>query len=147
MEVHFTFCDAQCAYFTWSCRPHKSQRQAVICQPWHNLTTINWNATQPLKTQSRNYLITISQLCQSIRQWLTIFRTCCEKLWFTNVASRERFFGEFKLVPSSCGGSVAVSLTVSRSVAQSHNRPLSHRRFPPMPAAPLLSRRQQTAIA
>jgi len=51
--------------------------------------------------------------------WLTIFRTCWEKLWLTNVASSERFFGEFKLLPSSCGGSVAVSLTVRRSVSQS----------------------------
>lgn len=46
---------------------------------------------------------------------LTIFSTCCEKLWLTKVASSAKFLGEFKFAPSSCGGSVAVSLTVSRS--------------------------------
>ena len=42
--------------------------------------------------------------------------TCCEKLWLINVASSAKFLGEFRLLPSSCGGSAAVSLTVSRSV-------------------------------
>ena len=44
------------------------------------------------------------------------FSTCCEKLWLINVASSAKFLGEFRLLPSSCGGSAAVSLTVSRSV-------------------------------
>ncbi len=42
-------------------------------------------------------------------------RTCWEKLWLMKVASKARFLGEFRLVPSSWGGSAAVSLTVSKS--------------------------------
>ena len=50
---------------------------------------------------------------------LTCFKTCWEKLWLTNVASNARFLGVFILLPSSWGGSVAVSLTDSRSNSES----------------------------
>ena len=46
---------------------------------------------------------------------LTIFNTCWEKLWLIKVASRAKFLGELILLPSSWGGSAAVSLTVSKS--------------------------------
>ena len=49
---------------------------------------------------------------------LTTFSTCCEKFWLINVASNAKFLGEFILWPSSCGGSVAVSLTVNKSTIQ-----------------------------
>ena len=48
--------------------------------------------------------------------------TCWEKLWLINVASRAKFLGEFRLLPSSCGGSAAVSLTVSRSVKKGETK-------------------------
>lgn len=43
---------------------------------------------------------------------------CWLKLWLMYVASMARFLGELKEFPSSCGGSLAVSLTVSRSESQ-----------------------------
>lgn len=52
---------------------------------------------------------------------LTVFNTCCEKLWLINVASNAKFLGEFKLFASSDGGSTAVSLTVSKSKNQVNN--------------------------
>ena len=59
----------------------------------------------------------------------TIFKTCCEKLWLMKVASRARFLGELILPVSSCGGSVAVSLTVNRSNSESSR--LSKKSFLP----------------
>lgn len=46
---------------------------------------------------------------------LTDTRTCWEKLWLMKVASRDRDRGELRALPSSWGGSLEVSLTVSRS--------------------------------
>lgn len=46
---------------------------------------------------------------------LTMRKHCWLKLWLMYVASIARLRGELKELPSSCGGSLAVSLTVSRS--------------------------------
>lgn len=46
---------------------------------------------------------------------LTIRKHCWLKLWLMYVASIARLRGELKELPSSCGGSLAVSLTVSKS--------------------------------
>lgn len=45
----------------------------------------------------------------------TTRKHCWLKLWLMYVASIARFRGELKELPSSCGGSLAVSLTVSKS--------------------------------
>lgn len=50
---------------------------------------------------------------------LTIFRTCCEKLWLMKVASNARFLG--LLIPSSAGGSFDVSETVNKSESTAQN--------------------------
>lgn len=47
-------------------------------------------------------------------------RHCWLKLWLMYVASMARFRGEFRELPSSWGGSFAVSLTVSRSDGDTH---------------------------
>ena len=49
---------------------------------------------------------------------LTILRTCCEKFWLINLASIARLRGALMLLPSSWGGSVAVSLTDNMSTSQ-----------------------------
>lgn len=64
--------------------------------------------------------------------WLTIFSTCWEKLWLTKVASSAKFLGEFKLAPSSWGGSVAVSLTVNRSTTHKDKQKLKLSYFHPL---------------
>jgi len=69
-----------------------------------------WPNQYKWKRQIKTFVANVSHKCK-----LTILRTCCEKLWLMNVASSARFFGEFRLAPSSCGGSVAVSLTVNKS--------------------------------
>ena len=55
-------------------------------------------------------------------QTLTILSTCCEKFWLINLASRARLRGALILLPSSCGGSVAVSLTESMSTMERHQK-------------------------
>lgn len=45
---------------------------------------------------------------------------CWLKLWLMYVASIARLRGELKELPSSCGGSLAVSLTVSKSGRESY---------------------------
>ena len=60
-----------------------------------------------------NFSITGSSLC--LQKLPTIFKHCCEKLWLMKVASNAKFLGEFMWFPSSCGDSMAVSFTVSKS--------------------------------
>lgn len=56
-----------------------------------------------------------------IVRFLTMRKHCWLKLWLMYVASIARLRGELKELPSSCGGSLAVSLTVSKS-ERSHYR-------------------------
>lgn len=76
------------------------------------LSTLNKAETRSFRKQTRNRrgLRAGASLCV-----LTMRKHCWLKLWLMYVASIARFRGELKELPSSCGGSLAVSLTVSKS--------------------------------
>ena len=105
--ISFSFCDRKQleVRFLWPivvsfCKPSLPLKKAVI---------------QISKSKSKCTLYHFLYFLL-IDTGLTILSTCWEKLWLMYMASIDRLRGEFILVPSSCGVSVAVSLTVNWSV-------------------------------
>lgn len=89
-----------------------NDRQRMLLHSLHRLGWMDWNLQIGIALHSmKNPRNEIEGEWRSI---FTIFRTCWAKLWLIKTASIPRFFAE-SIVPSSGGGSFAVSFTVNIS--------------------------------